>query len=124
MGHCTHLIVVWDLSHYMTIFFENRQKRKEKDGRSRFGHTYQTYLLMDFFLTLGTLALKIGKIFGLRNHHPGCGLCEQIKPSQRALARGFGCLLTRSKIRVMVSILSHILSVLWYFLIKSSQFTW
>ena len=74
----------------MTIFFENRDRNEKKnDGRSRFGHTYQTYLLMEFFLTWGTLALKIGKIFGLRNHHPGCGLCKQSKPSQRDLAQGF-----------------------------------
>ena len=43
----------------------------------------------------------------LRNHHRGCGLCEQIKPSQRALARGLGCLLTKPKTKVMVPILTQ-----------------
>ena len=30
-------------------------------------------------------------VFQLRNHHGGRGICEQIKPSQRALAWGLGC---------------------------------
>ena len=30
------------------------------------------------------------RVIYLRNHHRGRGLCEQIKPSQRALARGLG----------------------------------
>ena len=46
----------------------------------------------------------------LRNHHRGCGLCEQIKPSQRALARGLGCLLTKPKTKVMVPILTQLMS--------------
>ena len=39
-------------------------------------------------------------IRGLRNHHRGRGLCEQIEPSQRALAQGLGYLLAKPKTKV------------------------
>ena len=60
-------------------------------------------------------------LFCLRNHHCGWGLSEQIKPSQRALAKGLGCLLTKTNTKVMVPILTQLVTILNYFLIKSSK---
>ena len=62
-----------------------------------------------YFLVARRVTLVVD--FGLRNHHRDRGLCEQIKPSQRACLRA-GLSATKSKTKVKVPILTQIAAIL------------
>ena len=82
----------------------SEQKRKFQCLNIFITITITCILYFDKLLTVINVCLW------LRNHHRhhrGQGLCEQIKPSQGALAWGLGSLLTKPKPKVMVLILTQ-----------------